>query len=85
MMHHQRMHQRIQRMHQRIQRIHQHIQHTYDALTTTHAYNFRESHEFHVYSFIILMMNPYNLYRVKRYATNIKIFIRKSLIKLLNY
>jgi len=78
MMHYQRMHQRIQRIHQRIQR-------THNASTIAHAYNFRESHEFYVYSFIILMVNPYNLYRVKKHATNIKIFIRKSLIKLLNH
>jgi len=78
MMHHQRMHQRIQRMHQRIQRAH-------NASTIAHAYNFRESHEFHVYNFMVLIVNPYNLYRVKKHITNIKIFIRKSLIKLLNY
>jgi len=65
-------------MHQRIQRAH-------DASTIAYAYNFRESHEFYVYSFIVLIVNPYNLYRVKKYATNIKIFIRKSLIKLLNH
>jgi len=74
-----------QRMHQRIQRIHQHIQRTHDASTITHVYNFRKSHEFYVYSFIVLMVNPYNLYRVKKYIINIKIFIRKLLIKLLNY
>jgi len=78
MMHHQRMHQRIQRMHQRIQR-------THDTSTITYAYNFRESHEFYVYSFMVLMVNSYSLYRVEKHATNIKIFIRKSLIKLLNY
>jgi len=78
MMHHQRMHQRIQRMHQRIQRAH-------DASTIAHAYNFRESHEFHVYSFMVLMVNPYSLYRVEKYATNIEIFIRKSSIKLSNH
>jgi len=78
MMHHQRMHQRIQRMHQRIQRAH-------DASIITYAYNFRESHEFHVYSFMVLIVNPYSLYRVKKHTTNIKIFIRKSLIKLPNH
>jgi len=65
-------------MHQRIQRAH-------NASTITHAYNFRKSHEFHVYSFMVLIVNPYNLYRIKKHITNIKIFIRKSLIKLLNY
>jgi len=78
MMHHQRMHQRIQRMHQRIQR-------THDASTIAHAYNFRESYEFHVYSFMVLIVNPYNLYRVKKHTTNIEIFIQKSSIKLLNH
>jgi len=77
-MHHQRMHQRIQRMHQRIQR-------THDASTIAHAYNFCKSHKFHVYSFMVLMVNPYNLYRVKKYTINIKIFIRKSSMKLLNH
>jgi len=75
MMHHQRMHQR---MHQRIQR-------THNALTITHAYNFRESHEFHVYNFMMLTVNPYSLYRVKKHAINIEIFILKSLMKLLNH
>jgi len=65
-------------MHQRIQRAH-------NASTIAHVYNFRELHEFHVYNFIMLMVNPYNLYQVKKYATNIKIFIRKSLMELLNY
>jgi len=60
--------------------MHQRIQRTYNALTITHVYNFCESHEFQVYSFIILIINPYNLYRVKKHAINIKIFIRKSLI-----
>jgi len=78
MIHHQHMHQRIQRMHQRIQRAH-------DASTIAYAYNFRESHEFHVYSFMVLMVNPYSLYRVEKHATNIKIFIRKSLMELLNH
>jgi len=68
MMHYQRMHQRIQRMHQRIQR-------AYNALIITHAYNFRESHEFYVYNFMVLMVNPYNLYRIKKHIINIKIFI----------
>jgi len=65
--------------------MHQCIQRAHDALTIAYAYNFRESHEFHVYSFMVLMVNPYNLYRVKKHATNIKIFIRKLLMKLLNY
>jgi len=33
----------------------------------------------------VLMVNPYSLYRVKKHATNIKIFIRKSLIELPNH
>jgi len=72
------MHQRIQRMHQRIQRAH-------DASTIAHAYNFRESHEFHIYSFVVLIVNPYSLYRIKKHVTNIEIFIRKSLIELSNH
>jgi len=69
MMHHQRIHQRIQRAH--------------DASTIAHAYNFRESHEFHVYSFMMLMVNPYNLYRVEKHVTNIKILFDQY-IKLYN-
>jgi len=65
--------------------MHQRIQRTYNALTITHAYNFRELHEFHVYSFMMLIMNSYNLYRVKKHVTNIEIFILKSLMKLLNH
>jgi len=72
-------------MHQRIQRMHQRIQRAYNASTIAHVYNFRKSHDFHVYNFIVLMVNPYSLYRIKKHAINIKIFIRKSLIKLLNY
>jgi len=65
-------------MHQRIQRAH-------NASTIAHVYNFRKSHEFHIYSFMVLIVNPYSLYRIKKHATNIKIFIRKSLIKLSNH
>jgi len=65
--------------------MYQHIQRAHDTLTITHAYNFRESHEFHVYNFIILIVNPYNLYRIKKHITNIKIFIRKSLMELPNH
>jgi len=65
--------------------MHQRIQRTHDALTIAYAYNFRESHEFHVYNFMMLMVNPYNLYRIEKHATNIKIFIRKLLIELSNH
>jgi len=65
--------------------MHQRIQRTHDTSTIAHAYNFRESHEFHVYSFMVLMMNSYSLYRIEKHVTNIKIFIQKSLIKLSNH
>jgi len=65
--------------------MHQCIQYTHNALTITHIYNFRELHKFHVYNFIMLMMNFYNLYRIKKHIINIKIFILKLLIKLLNH
>jgi len=55
--------------------MHQRIQRTHNALIIAYVYNFRESHEFHVYNFIMLMVNPYSLYRVKKHVTNIKIFI----------
>jgi len=65
--------------------MHQRIQRTHNTSTITHAYNFRKLHEFHVYSFMVLMVNPYSLYRIKKHATNIEIFIRKSLMELSNY
>jgi len=65
--------------------MHHRIRRTHNASTIAHAYIFRESHEFYVYNFIVLMVNPYSLYRIKKHATNIEIFILKLLIKLLNH
>jgi len=55
--------------------MHQRIQRAYNVSIIAHAYNFRKSHEFHVYNFMVLMVNPYSLYRIKKNVINIKIII----------